>query len=151
MEKWLNAATPEGDWMKLRGRIMALVQDESKLDEMVKLVGMDALSAPDRLKMEAARSIREDFLHQDAFNDVDTYTSLKKQHMMMNLVLDYFDICSDGLKDGANIEKLVKMPVRERIGRFKYVSEKDIDSEYSAITAELESQVSEAVAAKEEF
>jgi V/A-type H+/Na+-transporting ATPase subunit A len=151
MEKWFNAATPEGDWMKLRGRIMALLQDESKLDEMVKLVGMDALSAPDRLKMEAARSIREDFLHQDAFNDVDTYTSLKKQHMMMNLVLDYFDICSDGLKDGANIEKLVKMPVRERIGRFKYVSEKDIDSEYSAITAELESQVSEAVAAKEEF
>ena len=77
--------------MELRARLMRLLQEESELQEIVQLVGMDALSAPDRLKLEAARSIREDFLHQDAFHEVDTYTSLSKQHMMMQLVLAYYD------------------------------------------------------------
>ena len=151
MEKWFSENTPEGDWMKLRTRMMALLQDESKLDEMVKLVGMDALSAPDRLKMEAARSIREDFLHQDAFNDVDTYTSLNKQHLMMKLVLDFYDVCADALKQGANINKLVNIPVRERIGRFKYTPEDKIEKEYDSILGDLTSEVSDVVAAKEEF
>jgi V/A-type H+-transporting ATPase subunit A len=151
MEKWFSENTPDGDWMKLRTRMMALLQDESKLDEMVKLVGMDALSAPDRLKMEAARSIREDFLHQDAFNDVDTYTSLSKQHLMMKLVLDYYDVCADALKQGANINKLVNIPVRERIGRFKYTPEDKIEKEYDSILGDLTSEVSDVVAAKEEF
>ena len=74
------------DWMKLRQRMMTLLQEEAELEEIVKMVGMDALSPGDRLKMEAARSIREDFLHQNSFHEVDTYTSLKKQHMMMRLV-----------------------------------------------------------------
>jgi V/A-type H+-transporting ATPase subunit A len=151
MEKWFSENTPDGDWMKLRTRMMALLQDESKLDEMVKLVGMDALSAPDRLKMEAARSIREDFLHQDAFNDVDTYTSLNKQHLMMKLVLDYYDVCADALKQGANINKLVNIPVRERIGRFKYTPEDKIEKEYDSILGDLTSEVSDVVAATEEF
>lgn len=151
MEKWFSENTPDGDWMKLRTRMMALLQDESKLDEMVKLVGMDALSAPDRLKMEAARSIREDFLHQDAFNDVDTYTSLTKQHLMMKLVLDFYDVCADALKQGANINKLVNIPVRERIGRFKYTPEDKIEKEYDSILGDLTSEVSDVVAAKEEF
>ncbi|HBZ89544.1 MAG TPA: V-type ATP synthase subunit A [Lachnospiraceae bacterium] len=151
MEKWFSENTPDGDWMKLRTRMMALLQDESKLDEMVKLVGMDALSAPDRLKMEAARSIREDFLHQDAFNDVDTYTSLNKQHLMMKLVLDFYDVCADALKQGANINKLVNIPVRERIGRFKYTPEDKIEKEYDSILGDLTSEVSDVVAAKEEF
>jgi len=112
---------------------------------------MDALSAPDRLKMEAARSIREDFLHQDAFNDVDTYTSLNKQHLMMKLVLDYYDVCADALKQGANINKLVNIPVRERIGRFKYTPEDKIEKEYDSILGDLTSEVSDVVAAKEEF
>lgn len=151
MEQWFSENTPDGDWMKLRTRMMALLQDESKLDEMVKLVGMDALSAPDRLKMEAARSIREDFLHQDAFNDVDTYTSLSKQHLMMKLVLDFYDVCADALKQGANINKLVNIPVRERIGRFKYTPEDKIEKEYDLILGDLTSEVSDVVAAKEEF
>ncbi|MCR5638510.1 MAG: V-type ATP synthase subunit A, partial [Lachnospiraceae bacterium] len=151
MEQWFSENTPDGDWMKLRTRMMALLQDESKLDEMVKLVGMDALSAPDRLKMEAARSIREDFLHQDAFNDVDTYTSLSKQHLMMKLVLDFYDVCADALKQGANINKLVNIPVRERIGRFKYTPEDKIEKEYDSILGDLTSEVSDVVAAKEEF
>ena len=85
------------DWMELKGRIMGLLQEESSLQEMVQLVGEDALSAPDRLKMEAARSIREDLLQQNAFMEEDTYTSLHKQYMLMRLVLSYYDVCLEAL------------------------------------------------------
>ena len=105
--------------MELRGKIMRLLQDESELEEIVKLVGMDALSAPDRLKLEAARSVREDFLQQNAFSDTDAYTSLEKQHLMMLLVLAFYDVSVQALERGASVESLVKMPIRERIGRFK--------------------------------
>jgi V/A-type H+-transporting ATPase subunit A len=108
---WFNTQV-HSDWMALRSRIMRLLQDESELDEIVKLVGIDALSAPDRLKLEAARSIREDFLHQDAFHDVDTYSSLEKQHTMMKLVLDYYDAAVSALDRGIAIDALVKLPVR---------------------------------------
>ncbi len=86
MAKWFNTNVAP-DWMELRARLMRLLQDEAELEEIVQLVGMDALSAPDRLKLEAARSIREDFLHQNAFHEMDTYTSLEKQHDMMLLVI----------------------------------------------------------------
>lgn len=85
MEKWFNEHV-NGNWMNLRNDIMHLLQEESELDEIVKMVGMDALSPTDRIKLEAARSIREDFLHQNAFHDVDTYTPLKKQYYMMSLL-----------------------------------------------------------------
>ena len=150
MKNWFNTKV-EPDWMDMRSRIMLLLQEESELDEMVKLVGMDALSAPDRLKMEAARSIREDFLHQDAFHEVDTYTSLKKQHMMMQLVLDYYDVAGEALKKGASIDRLVSIPVREQIGRFKYTPEDKLDGEYEAIVKVLNQQVQEIVAQKEDF
>ena len=130
---------------------MTLLSEEAALDEIVKLVGMDALSPPDRLKMEAARSIREDFLHQLAFHEVDTYTSLKKQFMMMSLVLEFYDVCLESLQQGADIEKLVSMPVRESIGRFKYVEEENIDSEYAAVHKALLSQTAEILNAKEDY
>ena len=120
--KWFNANVSD-EWMTLRGRLMSLLSDEAALDEIVKLVGMDALSAPDRLKMEAARSIREDFLHQLAFHEVDTYSSLKKQYYMMKLVTEFYDESLDALGKGADIEDIVKLPVRESIGRFKYIHE----------------------------
>lgn len=134
--KWFNNNVND-EWMALRTRIMKLLSDEAELDEIVKLVGMDALSAPDRLKLEAARSIREDFLHQDAFHEVDTYTSLDKQFMMMELVLKYFDISLDALNKGVNVEKLVNIPVRERIGRFKYVVSEKLKGEYDDIISTL--------------
>ena len=130
---------------------MALLSDEAALDEIVKLVGMDALSAPDRLKMEAARSIREDFLHQLAFHEVDTYSSLNKQRCMMKLVIEYYDSSLEALKNGANIEDIVKLPVREAIGRFKYIREENVDSEYEKISHELKMQLKEAVERKEDF
>ena len=131
------------DFMELRGRLMALLQDESELQEIVNLVGMDALSAPDRLKLESARSIREDYLHQNAFDPTDTYTSLKKQVLMMRAILSYYDKALDGLNKGADIEMLVNLPVRERIGRFKYEPEDKINDEFEQIEAQLESEIAD--------
>ena len=96
------------------------------------------------LKMEAARSIREDFLHQNSFHEVDTYTSLKKQHMMMVLVNEFFDRATDALKDGASLQKLISMPVREQIGRFKYTKAEDVEKEYQAVLDELAKEVADA-------
>ncbi len=144
--KWFNANAGE-DWMEFRGRIMALLQDEAELEEIVKLVGMDALSAGDRLKLEAARSIREDYLHQNAFHETDTYTSLHKQITMMRLVLAYYDKASDALANGAGIERLVSLPVRESIGRFKYVEEKKVDAEYDAIIGRLSRELADVLSA----
>ena len=129
---------------------MSLLQDEAELEEIVKMVGMDALSASDRLKMEAARSIREDFLHQNSFHEVDTYSSLKKQHLMMKLVLAFYEQAKEALEKGANIQGLIKMEVREKIGRFKYVTEDKLDKEYDAVLKELAVDIAN-VFGKEDF
>ncbi len=142
MTKWFNEAA-EGDWTACRGRIMALLSDEAGLQEIVQLVGMDALSAPDRLKLEAARSIREDFLHQDAFHEVDTYSSLEKQFHMMKLVLEFYDASLAGLKDGVSIDKIAVLPVREQIGRYKYTTEENLVKEYDSIVQEIHRQINE--------
>ena len=126
------------DWMDLRARIMGLLQEESELEEIVKLVGMDALSKTDRLKLEAARSIREDFLHQNAFHETDTYSTLKKQYRMMELVLAYYDKTTAALDKGADLNMMIDMPIRERIGRFKYVKEDEIDKMFDDILYNLD-------------
>lgn len=148
MEKWFNGQVAE-DWMEGRQKMMTLLQEEAELEEIVKMVGMDALSPSDRLKMEAARSIREDFLHQNSFHEVDTYTSLKKQHMMMVLVNEFFDRATDALKDGASLQKLISMPVREQIGRFKYVTEDKLDEEFKQIDETLSAQIAAAFVKEE--
>ena len=142
LSDWYNKNVAD-DWMELRGRIMALLQEEAELQEIVQLVGMDALSSPDRLKLEAARSIREDFLHQNAFHETDTYSSLTKQYYMMKLILSFFDKSISALDNGASIDSLVAMPVREQIGRFKYQKETDVKTEYDAINTELDRQIDE--------
>ena len=147
---WFNENVSE-EWTSLRARLMALLSDEASLDEIVKLVGMDALSPTDRLKMETARSIREDFLHQLAFHEVDTYSSLRKQYLMMKLVLRFYDGSLDALKKGADIEKLVSIPSRESIGRFKYVPEKDIEDTYKTVCAAIDSEIKAVVDAREEY
>ena len=141
MEKWFNANVA-GDWMSCRQEMMALLQDEAELEEIVKMVGMDALSAGDRLKMEAARSIREDFLHQNSFHEIDTYTSLKKQYLMMKLVLGFYDKSVEALKEGAAVNDLIKMSVREQIGRYKYTPEDQLDVQYEAVVKELAAEIS---------
>lgn len=147
MGKWFNTNVDDR-WMDNRGRIMKLLNDEAELDEIVKLVGMDALSAPDRLKLEAARSIREDFLHQDAFHEVDTYTDLKKQLMMMELILAFYDISLENLSK-LSIDNLVNIPVRERIGRFKYVALEKTAKEYDDIMKSLVKEINELVQKEE--
>ncbi|MBQ7597029.1 MAG: V-type ATP synthase subunit A [Clostridia bacterium] len=141
--KWFNENVAD-DWTTLRAEIMRLLSKEAELDEIVKLVGMDALSPSDRLTMEAARSIREDFLHQLAFHEIDTYTSLQKQLLMMRLVLAFYNKSIACLSDGGDIEKIVAMPVREDIGRFKYVEEADINGAYDAVIEALDSQLEQA-------
>lgn len=150
MTDWFNT-NAAADWMDLRQEMMSILQDESKLNEMVQLVGMDALSAPDRLKMEAARSIREDYLHQDAFHEIDTYTSLNKQHQMMKLVLAFYDVSMDALNKGADVNKLIAMNVREEIGRFKYTPEDQVNAEYDRITGDLNREAQEIISEKEDF
>ena len=145
LKGWYSENVDE-DWMNLRGRMMSLLQDEAELEEIVKLVGMDALSAGDRLKMETARSIREDFLHQLAFHEVDTYTSLKKQLCMMRLILAYYDLCKEALEKNASIDELASLAVREKIGRFKYIKEENVDTEYNNVMKELEKEVLQASA-----
>lgn len=131
------------DWMTLRGRFMELLHDEAELKEIVKLVGMDALSPSDRLKMETARSIREDFLHQLAFHEVDTYTSLEKQLYMIRLILSFHDEANDAAEQGTDVEKLSSLPVREKIGRFKYVPEENIKNEYKSLCLEISSEIND--------
>ena len=146
---WFDKNVSE-EWMAGRQSMMSLLQEEAELNEIVQMFGMDALSAPDRLKMEAARSIREDFLHQNSFHEVDTYTSLKKQLLMMKLVLAYYDQAMEALKNGAGVKGLIDLPIREQIGRYKYVAEENLDAEYDKIMKELASQIKDACG-KEDF
>ena len=146
MGGWFDAQT-DGEWMPMRAKMMLILQQENELNEMVQLVGMDALSAPDRLTMEAARSIREDFLNQNAFSDTDTYTSLEKQFLMMKLILAYYDKGQEALKNGATIDSLVKLSCREEIGRYKYTENDQIQAEYERISEDLDEAIREAVQA----
>ena len=144
LSDWFNENV-NTEWYALRGRLMSILQEEAELEEIVKLVGMDALSPSDRLKLEAARSIREDYLHQNAFDATDTYTSLNKQYLLMCLILAFYDKSADAIARGASIESIVSMPSREKIGRFKYVPENDTDKDYKQIMAELENDIENAV------
>ena len=144
MDPWFAKNISE-DWVPYKNRVMAILQDESALKEMVQLVGEDALSAPDRLKMEVARSVREDLLQQNAFMEEDTYTSLHKQFMLMKLILTFYDICLEALDKGANINKLIAMEVREPIGRFKYTAEDKVDDRFKEIEAALAKEADDVV------
>lgn len=140
MQDWFNGTVAE-DWMSDRQRMMSLLTEEAALEEIVQMVGMDALSPGDRLKMEAARSIREDFLHQNSFHEVDTYTPLRKQYLMMKLVLAFYDLATDALNKGASMKELLVMDVRERIGRYKYTTADSIETEYEKIMNELHAEI----------
>ncbi|WP_294412216.1 V-type ATP synthase subunit A [uncultured Ruminococcus sp.] len=139
---WYNNNVSK-DWMKSRARFMEILHEEAELKEIVKLIGMDALSPNDRLKMETARSIREDFLHQLAFHEVDTYTSLKKQLYMMKLILNFNDEAADVLAKGADVEAVANLEVREKIGRFKYIEEDKTDAEFDKLSVEISSELNE--------
>ncbi|MBR2570561.1 MAG: V-type ATP synthase subunit A [Clostridia bacterium] len=139
MEEWFTDNVAQ-DWNQKRGDAMRILQEESELQEIVRLVGVDALSWKDRLTLEAARMIREDYLHQNAFDDVDTYSSLEKQYRMLSLILSYDEKGQAALAAGADLSKVTSLPVRERIGRAKYVPEQELQ-QFDAIESELSSQM----------
>ena len=149
MQNWFNETVAE-DWMEDRQKMMSLLTEEAALEEIVQMVGMDALSPIDRLKMEAARSIREDFLHQNSFHEVDTYTPLRKQYLMMKLVVAFYELASEALGKGASMKVLLGMDVRERIGRYKYTTVDAIETEYEKIMNELHEEIAGAFG-KEDF
>lgn len=122
---------------------MRLLQTEAELQEIVQLVGVDSLSHSDRLILETARSIREDFLHQNSFHEVDTYTSLHKQYRMLKLILTFYHEAGEAIKQGVPIQKITKLDVVERIGRAKYIEEPNVDKSYDEIEADMKQEVRE--------
>ncbi|WP_017416203.1 V-type ATP synthase subunit A [Clostridium tunisiense] len=124
---WMNENVAK-DWTDLRIEAMALLQEEANLEEIVRLVGIDALSEGDRLKLEAAKSIREDYLQQNAFHEVDTYASLSKQYKMLKLVLNFYKLGVNALNNGVYLERILDLPLRDKIARSKYIDESKIDT-----------------------
>jgi len=120
---------------------MALLQEESELDEIVRLVGIDALSYRDRLTLECTRSIREDYLHQNAYHEVDTYSSPKKQYLLLKTILSFYEKSLVALQEDAPFSKLVSLPVREQIGRMKYVPETEIEARCDEISRQMSEQI----------
>ena len=142
LEPWFNKEV-DPDWTAMVQKVMNMLQEESELEEIVRLVGIDALSYKDRLTLEATRSIREDYLHQNAFHEVDTYTSPAKQAMLLRLIIGYYEKSLDALSKDASFNKLAALPVREDIGRFKYTEENKCAERYEEITAKLNAEIRE--------
>jgi len=136
------------DWMDLRNRAIALLQREDELKETVRLVGLDVLSDEDRIAMETARSLREDFLQQFAFHEVDTYSPIKKQYLMLRVILKYYDLSLQALKRGASLDKLISLPVREDIARMKYIPNENVEREIGRIEQKLKDEIEELVKVK---
>ena len=139
MTEWYNINV-NSHWVENRNRAMAILQEEAGLNEIVRLVGMDALSPEDRLTMETAKSIREDYLHQDAFNDVDTYASLQKQYAMLKLILDCHTLSAEALSKGADLDDLLAVKSRELIGRCKYIPERE-RSRFEEISRQMAQEI----------
>ena len=144
LDNWFAENVSDG-WMTLTGRSLKILQVENELEEIVKLVGLDALSPEDRLTLEVARSVREDFLQQNAFEDEDSYTALDKQFAMMELVFAFEDKARRAIADGADIEALSELPVRERIGRFKAIPYAKYKAEAASITEQMSRELAELV------
>jgi V/A-type H+-transporting ATPase subunit A len=143
--KWMNDNVAQ-DWTELRIKAMIILQEESKLDEIVRLVGVDALSEKDRLKLEVAKTIREDYLQQNAFHEVDTYASLDKQYKMLKLVITFHHEAEKALNAGVYLKNILEMKVRDKIARAKYIPETEmskIDDIYIELSDQVEKLITE--------
>ena len=139
MKEWYDSSVGE-DFLNYRQFVMTILQEEAELDEIVRLVGMDALSSKDRLTMETAKIVREDYLHQNAFHDVDTFTSLQKQFLMLKLIHDFYDLAMTAIENYADLSEILKCSCKEKIGRAKYITEEnlsDFDAIFKTMNAEL--------------
>lgn len=136
------------NWSKHVKEVMAILQQEEQLQEIVRLVGLDALSGQDRLTLLVAQMMREDYLHQNAYHEIDTYSSLSKQYELLNLIMSFYHLAKESLNDNANYKDIESLKIREQIGRFKYLPEKDVKKESSKILLQLTGDFS-ALARKE--
>ncbi|NLK38033.1 MAG: V-type ATP synthase subunit A [Epulopiscium sp.] len=144
VDVWADKNVHE-DFSAQRTEAMRLLQLEAELQEIVQLVGVDSLSDSDRLILEVTRSIREDFLHQNSFHEVDTYTSLHKQYRMLKLILTFYHMAGEAIEQKVSIHKIIKMNVIERIGRAKYVEEQNVDKAYDEIEQEIQDEIEELI------
>ena len=142
LEGWYNENISK-KWSKYSAEILRILQKESELDEIVKLVGVDALSGDDRLTLEISRSIREDFLQQDAFNIEDSFTSLPKQFALIALILFFRDRAKEAMDSGADVQRISELPVREDIGRAKTVSDAEYREVFDSIKEKIEQSLAE--------
>jgi len=143
IDKWMNDNIDK-EFAKNRIKAMSLLQEEASLQEIVRLVGRDSLSPEDQLKLEASKSIREDYLQQNAFHDVDTYCSLEKQNLMLKVILKFYDLSLDALNKGVYLKDIENMAVREKIARAKYIDEERLD-EIKNIEKELETEIAKLI------
>ena len=149
LEPWYTEQFGES-YMKNREKAMHILQEESELQEIVRLVGQDALSPADRLTMETAKMIREDFLQQNAFVDEDAYSSYAKQFRLLDIILQYDSLCRDALNKGADMNGLFAIDAREKIGRAKMADAKTFESDYDAIAAQMKKEIDEVIAGGED-
>ncbi len=133
------------EFMRNRGKAMSILQNEASLNEIVQLVGKDSLSPSDQLTLEVARMVREDFLQQNAFTDIDGYSSYDRQGKLLALVLEYETLCRDAISKGAEAAKLFNIPVREKIGRAKSVPADEYEKAYQNIRVEMANQIAEVI------
>lgn len=143
VEKWFNENISK-EWGELRREAMKILQEESGLQEIVRLVGIDALSMKDRLVLETAKSIKEDFLHQNAYHDVDTYASLEKQYYMLKTIMTFYREGMKALDAGVEFKQLETLPVREKIARAKYIPEEE-KQKIMDIEEELRKEIDELI------
>ncbi len=134
--------------MELTQRCLKTLQTESELNEIVQLIGADALSPGDRLTLEASRSLREDFLQQNAFEEVDSYTPLAKQCALLRLIFSFEDKCRRAISQGASVDEIADLPVREAIGRAKSVPTDSFEAEYAEIESEIDRELAAAIPKK---
>lgn len=144
LDSWYKDNVHE-DFAKLRGEALRLLQEEASLDEIVRLVGVDALSAKDRMILETAKSIREDYLHQDAFHEVDTFASLTKQYKMLKLILDCHELALKAIEEDIEIDDILELSAREAVSRCKYIEESNL-SKFDDLYNDMSSQINSLIA-----
>lgn len=149
LTKWYEENVNK-EFPQLRADALMLLQEEAELNEIVQLVGVDALSFEDRIKLEASRSIREDYLHQNAFHEVDTYASMNKQYKMLKLILSYYNLAKEAIGKGATFGDLAALAVRETIGRFKYIEEEKVDRAYEDALGDMKKEISDLISKEAE-
>ena len=148
LEKWYEENVAK-EFPKMRAHTLHLLQEEAELNEVVQLVGVDSLSFEDRMKLEVCKSIREDYLHQNAFHEIDTFTSMNKQYKMLKLILSFYEMGVEAISKGASFNKIAALDVRESIGRFKYIEEKEIDAAFDQLMETMRAEISELVSKEE--